>query len=74
MKKVKYVCNLCKEEDEEKYLFGVKYARIEGDVRHLNFDRDLENADAHICTSCIQSVVYANEKGSLDDSRTVDSK
>jgi hypothetical protein len=65
MKELRHICNLCKEEDEEKYLYGIKYVRIEGDVRQLDFDVDLENADAHICTSCICSIQHAHEKGIL---------
>jgi len=62
MKETRYICNLCKEEDEEKYLYGVKYVRIEGDVRQLEVIKELENADAHICTSCICSIARANER------------
>jgi hypothetical protein len=65
MKEIRHICNLCKEEDEEQYLHGIKYVRIEGDVRALKFDADLVNADAHICISCICSIQRAHEQGIL---------
>ena len=67
MKEVRYICNLCKEEDEEKYLYGITYIRIEGDVRQLEFSKMLENADAHICTSCICSINYADQNGCFNE-------
>jgi hypothetical protein len=67
VKEIRYICNLCKEEDEEKYLFGIKYIRINGDVRQLDFTKNLDIADAHICTSCIVSIVHAEQKGAFRD-------
>lgn len=67
MKEIRHICNLCKEEDEEQHLYGIKYIRIEGDVRQLEFHKDLANADAHICTSCIVSITHADGKGAFND-------
>lgn len=67
MREIRYICNLCKEESDPKYLFGVKYVRIQGDVRELSFTKELENVDAHLCTSCIVSVTHADQKGAFRD-------
>ena len=67
MKEIRYICNLCGQEEEPKYIYGIKYVRIEGDVRQLEFGKNLEIADAHICTGCIASVTVASEKGGFRD-------
>ena len=66
MKEVRYICNLCKDEDDPKYLFGVKYIKTEGDVHRLEFTKELE-VDVHLCTSCICSITSANNKGAFND-------
>lgn len=67
MKEIRYICNLCKEEDDPKYLFGVKYVRIQGEVRYLEFTKLLDEGDVHLCSSCIVSIVQADQKGAFRD-------
>jgi len=66
VKEVRHICDLCKEEDDPKCLFGIKYV-WEGDVRRIDFTKALDVADTHICTSCICSITHANNKGAFRD-------